>query len=330
MTQMVKDNDTPLVIVKCLVYNQARFIGRMLEGIVSQQTDFPFKALVHDDCSTDNTAEIIADYARRYPDIIVPMYEEENQWSKPGEVLCYKVNDALAQYDAKYMAFCEGDDYWDSPHKLQKQVDYMEAHPDCGMVYSRVRRYDETKGDFRDVWGGPTENFTDLLASSTIPTPGAMVRMDLWRELQEEVDPYGHGWLMGDYPMWLFMAAKSKIHFMEEPLAVYRIQSESACRSRSLRKTYDFRKSFFEISDYMREKYLPSISPEQADRISEAKFHEMLVPAFLLNEKDLIEEARSYFRSHPKGLKQRLVLDFPLIGRPLLRWKYKRDNMTLD
>lgn len=327
---MIQPTSKPLVIVKCLVYNQGRFIGKMLEGVVSQKTDFPFIALVHDDCSTDNTPEIIADYARRYPDKIVPMYEEENLWTKPGEVLSYKVNDALAEYDAKYMAFCEGDDYWDTPDKLQRQVDYLEKHSDCGMVYSRVRRYDESKGDFRDVWGGPAESFNELLASNTIPTPSAMVRMSLWRQLQKEVDPYGHGWLMGDYPMWLFMAAKSKIHFMEESTAVYRIQSESACRSRSLRKTYNFRKSFFEISDFMRMKYKPILSRKESDRIAEAKFHEMLVPAFLLGENELVEEAREFYRGRSKGIKQRLVLDFPFIARPILRWKYKRDNMTLD
>lgn len=322
--------EKPLVIVKCLVYNQARFIEKMLEGIVMQKTDFPFLALVHDDCSTDTTAEIIADFARRYPDRIVPMYEEENLWSKPGEVLCYKVNEALASYDAKYMAFCEGDDYWDSPDKLQRQVDYMETHPECGMVYSTVRRYDENIGAFRDVWGGPAEKFTEFLRVNTVPTPSAMVRMSLWRRLQEEVDPYGHGWLMGDYPMWLFMAAESEVHFMDEPTAVYRIQSESACRSRSLRKTLNFRKSFFEISDYMRERYSPALTKEETDRISEAKYNEMLVPSFLLGEKEIVEEAREFYRSRPKGLKQRLVLDYPFIGRPLLRWKYKRDKMTID
>lgn len=322
--------ETPLVVVKCLVFNQKNFVGQMLEGLVNQKTDFPFVAIVHDDCSTDGTQEVIADYARRYPDIIKPMYEEENLWSKPGGVLAAKVNAEVKATGAKYKCLCEGDDYWDCPDKLQKQVDYMEAHPEYSLVYSKVKRYDEGTKAFRDVWGGDSVEVSDLLASNTVPTPSIMIRMNLWIDFLNDVAPDSHDWLMGDYPMWLYMAIKGKVHFINEPLAVYRIQSESACRSKSLRRTFNFRRNFFEISDFMREKFDVKLNDSQVERIELERLNELLVPAFLLGEKSVVEDGKQFFRTHPMGVKERLVLQFPWIGKPLLMWKYRRDKMIID
>lgn len=322
--------ETPLVVVKCLVYNQERFLRQMLDGIVSQKTDFKFVAIVHDDCSTDGSQDVIAEYASRFPDIIIPMYEEENLWSKPGGVLAAKVNKKVFETGAKYLCLCEGDDYWDASDKLQTQVDYMESHPDGSMVYSSVKRFDDDKQQFRDIWGGPSTKVEELLAVNTVPTPSIMVRMDVWKDFLKEVSPDSRDWLMGDYPIWLYMAIRGKVHFIERPLAVYRIQSESACRSRSLRKTFNFRRNFFEISDFIRNSFNIALTDEQIDRIKCARFRELLVPALILGEKDILEEARKYFSTHPKGIREKLVLTYPFVGRPLLRWKYRNNGFNLN
>jgi len=133
----------PLVSIRCLVYNHEPFLRQCLDGFVMQQTTFPFEAIVHDDASTDGSAAIIREYAEKYPDIIKPIYETENQWGK-GTI--DKIIEAAMHPNSKYIAHCEGDDYWTDPHKLQIQVDFLESHPDYYMsCHAFTIYYDETK-----------------------------------------------------------------------------------------------------------------------------------------------------------------------------------------
>lgn len=132
------DNQEVLVTIRCCAYNHERFIRQCLEGFVMQKADFRFEAIVHDDASTDNTAAIIREYAEKYPDIIKPIYETENQYSKHDGSLMRIMN---AHTRGKYIAMCEGDDYWTDPYKLQKQVDFLESHPDYVMCSSRFDKY---------------------------------------------------------------------------------------------------------------------------------------------------------------------------------------------
>lgn len=118
----------PLVVINCLTFNHEQYIRDCLEGFVMQKTNFKFVAIVHDDASTDDTASIIKEYAEKYPDIIKPIYETENQYSKKDGSLHRIMNDAIETTGAKYVAMCEGDDYWTDPYKLQKQVDFMEEN----------------------------------------------------------------------------------------------------------------------------------------------------------------------------------------------------------
>ena len=120
----------PLVFVKCMVYNHEPYLRQCLDGIVMQQTNFYFYAVVHDDASTDGSANIIREYAEKYPDIIKPVFETENQYRKGMASVVGKKMNALIHPDTKYTALCEGDDYWTDPLKLQKQVDFLESHPD--------------------------------------------------------------------------------------------------------------------------------------------------------------------------------------------------------
>ena len=128
---------TPLVSIQCTVYNHEPYLRQCLDGFVMQQTNFPFEAIVHDDASTDGSAAIIREYAEKYPDIIKPIYETENQCSKHDGSLNRIMNEAMHPA-SKYVALCEGDDYWTDPNKLQKQVDVLEKHPDCTIALCKV------------------------------------------------------------------------------------------------------------------------------------------------------------------------------------------------
>lgn len=116
-----------MVSIVCNAYNHERYIRQTLESFVMQKTDFPFEILVHDDASTDSTAQIIREFEEKYPELFVPIYQTVNQYSQKISIL------RTFQYPrarGKYIALCEGDDYWIDPLKLQKQVDAMERHPE--------------------------------------------------------------------------------------------------------------------------------------------------------------------------------------------------------
>jgi glycosyltransferase involved in cell wall biosynthesis len=133
------DPTQPIVSVCCLTYNHEPYIEDALEGFLSQETDFPFEILIHDDASNDHTAEIIRRYVAKYPKLIKPIYQTNNQYSQ-GNNPTRKFNFPRAK--GKYIAFCEGDDYWSDSHKLQIQIDFLEAHPDYVLSFHDVRSID--------------------------------------------------------------------------------------------------------------------------------------------------------------------------------------------
>lgn len=137
------NNTIPLVSICCTTYNHLNYIRQCLDGFVMQKTNFPIEILIHDDASTDGTQDIIREYEAKYPNIIKPIYQKENQYSKGVKVnLVYN----YSRVKGKYIALCEGDDYWTDPHKLQKQVDFLESHPDYVMCSHRFNQYIQDKG----------------------------------------------------------------------------------------------------------------------------------------------------------------------------------------
>ena len=126
MTEKHFDDNSIVVSISCITYNHAPYIRQCLDGFLMQQTNFAFEVLIHDDASTDGTTEIIKEYEAKYPDVIKPIYEGENQWVK-GRRGSVVFNFPRAK--GKYIALCEGDDYWTDPLKLQKQVDFLDNHP---------------------------------------------------------------------------------------------------------------------------------------------------------------------------------------------------------
>ena len=136
----------PLVAIHCFVYNHEPYLRDCFEGFVMQQTNFPFVAIVHDDASTDGSAAIILEYEEKYPHIFKPIYETENQYSKRDGSLDRIMNEAIEATSAKYVAMCEGDDYWTDPLKLQKQVDFMEANPEYVLCCHRYKIYNQNDG----------------------------------------------------------------------------------------------------------------------------------------------------------------------------------------
>jgi glycosyltransferase involved in cell wall biosynthesis len=134
---MEREKDMLMVSIRCATYNHVNYIRDCLSGFVKQRTNFRFEVIVHDDASTDGTTDIIREFVQLYPDIIKPMYETTNQYSTNVRDMNERINQRLV---GKYIAICEGDDYWQDPLKLQKQVDALEENPDLTIAYCRVQR----------------------------------------------------------------------------------------------------------------------------------------------------------------------------------------------
>ena len=240
----------PLVSIRCLVYNHEPYLRQCLDGFVMQQTDFPFEAIVHDDASTDGSAAIIREYAEKYPHIIKPVYETENQYSKHDGSLA-RVMDAAMHPNSKYVALCEGDDYWTDPHKLQMQVDIMEGDSEVGLVHTLAKVFDQQAQRFLpEMWGQPIESFEDELFANKPVTLTVCFRKDLFIRYNEFRKVLPKNWRMGDYPLFLFLSYHSKTIFINRPTGVYRLLKYSACHHPDIQKNADFEVSAFNIQTF--------------------------------------------------------------------------------
>ena len=249
------NGEIPLVSISCITYNHEPYIVQALDGFLMQKTRFPFEVLVHDDASTDRTADIIREYEKKFPEIIKPLYEEENQWIK-GRRGSAEFNFPRAK--GKYIALCEGDDYWIDENKLQMQVDFLEKNPEYGMCYTKAKQFIQKKRKFsRRRFGTDVRDFEDLLFNGNrVPTLTTVFRKDLLNSYLKGIYPQDKGWLMGDYPMWLYFAHESKVKFFDKVTSVYRVLENSASHSDNVEKSVAFGKSYWDIRNFFSKKYL--------------------------------------------------------------------------
>ncbi len=246
-----------LVSVCCITYNQENYIRQCLDGFIMQKTNFLFEVLIHDDASTDKTQEIIREYEIKYPDIIKPIYQKENQHSQ-GKRISSVYNFPRAK--GKYIAMCEGDDYWIDPLKLQKQVDFLEKNPEYGLVYTSAKVFDQKKARFLNKKIGFSQScFEDLLKHNGIPTLTTLYRKEYLDLYLAEGLPKKE-WLMGDYPIWLYITSKSRVKFIDEITSVYRLLSSSASHF----KTFEGQKNFLDV-EYDVKKYFVNRTGKSID-----------------------------------------------------------------
>lgn len=250
-----------------------------------QKTSFPYVTMVVDDASTDGEQQVIKQFLEREFDLNDKQtaYEKEEEYADIIfaqhstnkncfiVVLLLKYNHYqikknklpyLTEWSetSKYEALCEGDDYWIDPLKLQKQVDFLEANPDHAMVCTYAQKYTQSKAKFGDVIGDASNcDLAKILDSNPICTLTVMMRRDILNRYLDDVQPQTRGWRLGDSPMWLYFAAESKIGFIPDVTAVYRILAESASHSRSYDKTIAFLRSAVDVDLFFAERYAPEL-----------------------------------------------------------------------
>lgn len=227
----------PLLAVSTTVYNHEKYLHDYFRGVLMQQTDYPFIAIVHDDCSTDGSAAIIREYAEKYPEIIKPIFETENQYSKKDGSLRRIMMDAVEAYGVKYVACCEGDDYWNDPLKLQKQIAYLEAHPDCMLVGCDVHLLTDEGEDtsrVRFATSRRLSHYEAIAKAGYVYTAGTVYRREL---LSSCPDGYMECHV-GDYPRQILAALKGYIYIFGEKMATYRFAMGNSWTA-NLRKSVD-------------------------------------------------------------------------------------------
>lgn len=251
-------------MVSCLTYNQAPYIRDALNGFTMQQTDFPYVCVIIDDASTDGEQEVILKYLNENFDLYnkTITYKEETDnyvliYSKhKNNHNClfavfflkynhYSISKGKDAYyskwsNTKYIAFCEGDDYWTNPEHLQRQVDYLENNPEYGLVCANCRLYNENTQSFdKSTSGKGLIFFEDLLLSNVISTFTVAIRRIIWNNYQKEIGVHKN-WLMGDYPLWLYTTKISKAYKFGNIIGVYRKRKGSASHPVRFQDSVDF------------------------------------------------------------------------------------------
>ena len=228
-------NEPPLVSIACLTFNHERYVRECLDGFVSQKTTFRFEIVIHDDASTDSTQEIIREYIDRFPNVEWrPILQTENQY-KNGKGILQPI--VLPKCRGKYIALCEGDDYWTDPYKLQKQVDFLEEHEEYSMCFHAAEIKNETK-DIEIITCKDIENkdylTNDIFPGWTVPTASVVYRKDLVGSFPKI--KHSEWMKYGDIVLFLKCTHQGKVRGMSEVMSVYRMTESGAVVSQKKEK----------------------------------------------------------------------------------------------
>ena len=228
-----------MVSILCNAYNHETYIADAIESFLAQKTNFKYEIIIHDDASTDNTAKIILEYAEKYPDIIIPLLETENQYSKFPSIT-YEIDLPVAK--GKYIAFCEGDDFWTDPEKLQIQVDIMEADSSIGACCHANRRIIAKNNKTINVMRATIMkdgfiDHRDCLSESNFPHfTSLMLRRDRYLEMPAKF----RGWPVGDYPLRAYCLSLGNVYYIDRIMSSYRVMTQSSW-SKTFRYNMDYR-----------------------------------------------------------------------------------------
>ena len=209
------------VSIYCLAYNHEKYIRNALDGFVGQKTSFPFEVIIHDDASTDSTASIIREYETKYPDIIKPIYQTENQYSQKIPIFSTHV---LPKVQGKYIACCEGDDYWTDCDKLQKQVDFLDSHEDYSACVHETSQLNMLTGEETLINGSQTDK--DITFEEAIKGGNMSFQMSsmIYRKelAYDRPDFFTKAKGFGDYPLSIWLTLSGKVRFFARNMSTYR------------------------------------------------------------------------------------------------------------
>lgn len=266
-----------LVSINCITYNQEDYIGETIESFLMQKTNFSYEILIGEDCSTDRTREIVKSYEKRYPGTIKIITSDQNVGARNNS---QRLRD---HSKGKYIAICEGDDYWIDPYKLQKQIDYMEANPGCSLCFHAVKQIDTRKkplGIERPFTKNQEFGLKESIARGGrfMPTVSKVYR----KTAIENLPQFYFDAPVGDYPLQIIVSSKGFTYYMDEVMAVYRVKSRGSW-STKLRKDRSYRKKW-------RERMIKMLS--ECDKYTDYKYSKEIEDRIIKLELDELIESR--------------------------------------
>lgn len=294
-----------LVSIHCTTYNHEDYIADAIESFLMQQTNFKYELLIHDDASTDRTAEIIKEYEQKYPDLIKPIYQVENQLSKGVSVTHLNFKRAKG----KYIAICEGDDYWTDPKKLQKQIDYMESHPECSLCVHAGHVV--SAGDKRKKWNNrPNKGDKSFTIEEVIAGGGDLFltnSMVFQTEFSQLRPTYLEKAPVGDYPLTINLSLQGKVHYLDEFMSAYRTGVTNSWTARNFSSIENRSKHFDEIA-LMLDELNEYTNYQYGDVITETKCRNRFV--LLLEQREFKVAKSGEFEEFYKklGIKRRMII----------------------
>lgn len=290
MEQIIQPTEYYQVVIRCFTYNHGPYIEDALKGFVMQRTSFSYCAIIVDDCSTDDTVEVIRRYEQQYPEIIKGIYLQENYYTRPIEKL------AMIQPwrdSCKYEAMCEGDDFWTDPLKLQKEYDYLEAHPEKSLVYTNcnVLFHEEKileKSVFTSGYFKKTHDYKDFFLGAKYIVPCSWVYRP--KDFPDkEIPTFATDGTL--YIAFNFLI-KNKVGYIDETTCTYRIVHGSASHSNDMKKRYAYLKGVFETEKHFLDVFNPYFTDEDKNFLYIKRYNDLIPFAIAFNDKELIREIR--------------------------------------
>ncbi len=308
------------ISVIVVTFNHLKYIRQAMDSFVGQKTDFDYEILVHDDCSTDGTAEIVREYAEKYPEKVIPILQEENQYSKGLDVVREFV---FPKCRGRYIAFCEGDDYWCDENKLQKQFDFLKSHPDYSACVHNTMFIDAFTQSETLRNACTTEK--DIVMEDVIPAGSVEYHMSSLiykREYMYRPDAFKAKGI-GDYPRALYLCSVGKMHYLPDVMSVHRVNVEGSWTSKHVGSD-DAEK---QVAHYRK----LNVMLEKVDDVTEKKYHDLIVKTIRWNEciilqwqdnaKKILKDYQDVYRSMSRSEKGKILIKayFPHLFKALNR-----------
>jgi glycosyltransferase involved in cell wall biosynthesis len=263
-----------------ITYGHEEFIKQAIQGVLMQQCDFEVELIIANDCSPDNTDNVVKEILQTETRASWIKYTRQARNLGVTTNLLF----ALGKCKGDYIAFCEGDDYWTDPLKLQKQRDYFLSNPGIGLVYTDYNIFMQNTGQLtasysRGRVAGANAVYNDLIKNNFIAMLTVMANSKILLEASQKLRLFEHNWSMADYPLWLYIAAFNKIAYLPECTATYRYLPVSASHTASLKKNLNFLKSVFLIRLYFH-KHIKKFSIKNLLAIYRIFYHESYLYIF--------------------------------------------------